>query len=154
MKLFPAVLALLLVSPFSSAFVPMPVDSVSEFCDSVAGAVFALPCSLTALPDTIGAVIDSSNKLSEDELLAGLDNSDTDRDVEVAILKHDIGRSTQRVGTAWGNILSVVMVLLEVVLIVFYLAQIFILVHLPYWYVKLLVVFKERAFVFVRRRKR
>lgn len=145
MKLL-SLLMLLVLLPSAFAAVEIPVDEKDELCGVVETAVTPLWCLLRSS-------VDSSNKLSSADLESGVEDSDTVRDVETAIVEKDIELSKERVAKSWGTILSLVLLLVEVVRVVFYIVQLFVLVHVPFFYVKLLVFVKEKAFAVARGRR-
>lgn len=154
MKAFAALLFLVVLAP-AYAQLDVPVDAKTDLCDTIAGGVLPAWCALKNARENIQeAFSDTSNKLSSAEIESGVTESDTARDVETAILEKDIAFSKERVSKGWANILSLVILLVEIVKVVFYLAQLFIIVHLPYLYVKLLVFTKNKAFNYARGRSR
>lgn len=89
--------------------------------------------------------IDSINRFLSPDLESGISEANSVRDSDRALLDEELRVTQERVGSGWNNILSLVYLVIEVVMILFYLAQIFILVHLPYYYVKVLVWVKKQV---------
>jgi hypothetical protein len=112
------------------------VDEITEICDIA---------FIETICDGVGLIIDTTNDIIGDDLETGIDESNSVRDVELVLLEEDRSASADRVANQWNNILSVMVLLLEAVKILFYAAQLFILVHLPYFYVKMLVWTKNMA---------
>lgn len=112
------------------------VDDKTTICDTT---FIAYVC------DGFKKVSDTTNRLFSDDIETGIDNSNTAQNTEQVLLEEDRKQSSDRVAQQWNNILSVLYLLLEAVKILFYAAQLFLLVHLPYFYVKILVWTKNLA---------
>lgn len=144
-----AVLLLAALAGGVSAFTDFPIDSTTDYCANLPQSNALAWCGLVPLATNF--VADTTNKLTSADVESGVDSSDTVHDVQTAIIETDIDLSKARVAKAWSNILSLIILVVEVAQIVFFMAQIFILVHIPYFYVKLLVFMKKKAFGYAAR---
>jgi hypothetical protein len=66
-------------------------------------------------------------------------NTNTVKDLEFEMEKEENNAAKERVSKSWNDLLTVIVLLLEVVKTLFYLFQLFVIVHIPYFYVKFLV---------------
>lgn len=147
MNYYLVLIVLFVSTPFALAISENSGDQNADFTFDVCKIYF-----ISGICDGVSVVIDSSNRLFYDDTVSGLENSNTVKDVEKALLDEDLKQTQQRTYKAWNNILSVMYLVLEAVKILFYTMQIFILVHLPYFYVKVLVMIKEMTISIARKR--
>lgn len=82
---------------------------------------------------------DTTNKMTADELDDAIDGTNKVFNNELELVRYDNDQAKKRVSTAWLNILSLFVLIIEILKTVFLLAQLFLLVHIPFFYVKLLV---------------
>jgi hypothetical protein len=136
-------LFLLLLMPFSLA-----AESVEDHtlnCDKWFPSWF---CSV------IGKVADSTNIISEQELEDSFSKSNTVQNLEKRLLEEDISQAKLRVVGMWDNILSIIILFIELFKIIFYVLQLFVFLYIPFLYVKVLLWVRRQVESRWRRRAR
>jgi hypothetical protein len=90
-----------------------------------------------------GELTDTSNKIAAALVDSAQTGSNSVVNPEIQLLKGDLNAAESRLNLAWSNIISLLVLVLEVLKVLFFLVQLFIIIHIPYWYVKMLVWIQE-----------
>ena len=120
-------LLLLLIVPFVSADT-VSLDSKSDLCKLEYG----------LFSDCADLVSDSTNKFSEADFNSAVASADTVQNLDERLVEEDQNLARERINMMWSNILTLLLLVVEVFRILFYVVQLILLFYMPFWYVKLL----------------
>lgn len=128
------IIMVLLVSTYSYALSDFANDENIDDIDAI--------CSQAPIPglcDSWFKQVDTSNKMQEGDLNATLENTNNVENLELNLAKEENKQAKDRVASMWKNIASLLIIVTELVKIMYYLVILFVFLHIPYFYIKLLV---------------
>lgn len=118
----------------------VPIDLyIKNYCD------IAYTTSSQIICSQFRSLFESTNKLTATEIEQIIDGADTVQDTEYLLLSLQEQNSVDRINGHWNNIASMMFIVTDALEIFFWLFMLAVLFHIPFLYIRLLVLIKDAS---------